>query len=96
MPIQIRRLLSLKLFITTVTLEMAIAPAAMAGWRSLISPGIQETVGSNSTEAVSVPKLTLADNTPGSYFFNVLSTVAEHLAHVMHTTGNSFYPLHFH
>jgi hypothetical protein len=43
---QIRLLPSLRLFMTTVTLERAIAPAAMAGWRSLIMPGTQETVWS--------------------------------------------------
>jgi hypothetical protein len=43
---QIRLLPSLRLFMTTVTLERAIAPAAMAEWRSLIMPGTQETVWS--------------------------------------------------
>ena len=41
---QIRRLPSLRLFITTVTLDRAIAPAAMAGWRSLMRLGTHETV----------------------------------------------------
>ncbi len=43
---QICRLPSLRLFMTTVTLERAIAPAAMAGWRSLIMAGTQVTVWS--------------------------------------------------
>ena len=40
---QIRLLASRRLFITTVMLERAIAPAAMAGWRSLMKLGTQET-----------------------------------------------------